>query len=461
MSTSDDVDQQKLQRQKVEENEHLHMRLFQTSQELELVKEELRQTRAELARQTLAHRSENTSQRQPLELQDQHARTATQRGVWTQIENAITSAERTASKAMSALEAAKKLASVHARSAFPAEVALGSSIEVPWWATGERATRVGEMLKTVVPLLRQLMTTYTVHHIALRERLYRFQALDGARAASPSHIRAARRLVDATERHHRCLIALHTGAVSLRSAVCPPRTETITIHAAVASGTSLKQTIDPVLGAGGSCEGNDVGTPDPIGVGLLAWKTKGAFRGLAEVYEDMRVCWEEELREETTWAERVLAAEAFGPQGDPAVGTATATAEEAGAAAAPRASGQARLLQAADQRASKAHAALAQAVSTLERLLSRALTQGAYAAAQCSREDEEGAAVAEAGGEVMQAGEEWAYALEAKMEAERLAGVAVSAVSSDRMVKSSASICDIIARLCSSAQVYCYEYECT
>ena len=454
MSTSDDVDLQKL----VEENEHLHMRLLKTSQELEVVKQVLRQTRAELARQTLAHRSEHTSQRQPLELQDQHARTSTQRGVWTQIENAITSAERTASNAMSALEAAKKLASVHARSALPAEVALGSNIEVPWWATGERATRVGEMLKTVVPLLRQLMTTYTVHHVALRERLYRFQALEGARAASPSHIRAARRLVDATERHHRCLIALHTGAVSLRSAVCPPRTKTITTNAAVASGTSLKQTIEPVLGAGGSCEGKDVGTPDPIGVGMLAWKTKGAFRGLAEVYEDMRVCWEEELREETTWVERVLAAEAFGPQGDlAAVGTAAAAAAPPPPPPAPHASGQARLLLAADQRASKAHAALAKAVSTLERLLSRALTQGAHAAAQCSREDEEGAAVADAGGEVMQAGEEWAYALEAKMEAERLAGLAVSAVSSDRMVKSSASICDIIARLCSSAQVYCYE----
>ena len=154
----------------------------------------------------------------------------------------------------------------------------------------------------------------------------------------------------------------------------------------------------------------------------------------------------------------MLAAEAFGPQGDlAAVGTAAATAPAPPPAAAPHASGQARLLLAADQRASKAHAALAQAVSTLERLLSRALTQGAHAAAQFSREDEEGAAVADAGGEVMQAVEEWAYALEAKMEAERLAGLAVSAVSSDRMVKSSASICDIIARLCSSAQVYCYE----
>lgn len=175
---------------------------------------------------------------------------------------------------------------------------------------------MGEKLEVAVPLLRLLMTAYTVHHAALGERLQRLQILEGVRAPSPSHTRAARQLVAGAAQHHRFIVTLHSNAAALRSALRQRRANSAALTSSAEGMPPFKNTIEPILGAGlsvGASTGAEGSPSKGAGVGVLVWRIKAALRGLAEVYETLSACWEDVLREETTWAERVADAETFGP----------------------------------------------------------------------------------------------------------------------------------------------------
>jgi len=93
----------------------------------------------------------------------------------------------------------------------------------------------------------------------------------------------------------------------------------------------------------------------------------------------------------------------------------------------------------ANTRLAKSHASLASTLSHFENVVSAAINS----------KDEEGwgsdEQMVEGFGEVMRAGLEWAYALEAKNEGERLViGAAVAGVSNDRMVKSAVCVCECL-----------------
>ena len=231
-------------RAKAEENERLHMQLFERSQELEAAREDLHAARAELERRA-GERARapggagDQARARQEEAQERHAQQ-----FWARADRLVAAAERSAIDAQSAMDAARVSCSlawrgaslgdaVPRRSALlqevvcaPAHTGGGGGAhaaltggETPWWASGKDAERAAGLLEAVVPLLRQLMVHYTVHHCAVRERLQRHLALEGARAPTPGHARAARQLGEATERHHTCIAALHTNATSLRAAL--------------------------------------------------------------------------------------------------------------------------------------------------------------------------------------------------------------------------------------------------
>ena len=189
---------------KAEENERLHMRLFDSSQELQRIKEDLEQARSQLA--------QSRNQRAPsLPAPSTSPSSAERRQdllFWAQIEHAFSAAERSAANAQSALEALvfacppatqdRRVSVTPMPGGQEALPSLGraslacqspSSIEpaaersslyrtpdsgdLPCWAEGERAQRVGSVLETSVPLLRQLATSCCVHHGAQTERLQR------------------------------------------------------------------------------------------------------------------------------------------------------------------------------------------------------------------------------------------------------------------------------------------------
>ena len=319
---------------KAEENERLHMRLFATSQELEHVKEDLQATRAEVklnSNKTLPCGSEVQSQHQ----RQHQVMDAAQQQFWAQAESAIAAAERSAFDAQQALDAARVssvLSVVPALrgNALPVLTSpswltpreggripdLPTTREVPWWTKGDQGGHVGKMLEVAVPMLRELMTTYTVHHAALGERMQRLQMLGGTLAPSPGHTRTARQLVVVVERHHRCIMALHSSTAALRTALCPHRTASAPRIASQGGSEPIVNTIELISGAGGkgsASAGAEGANGKGAGVGVLVWRMKTALRDLAQVYDTLRVCWEDELREETVWVERVAEAETFGP----------------------------------------------------------------------------------------------------------------------------------------------------
>ena len=193
---------------KAEENERLHMRLFDSSQELQRIKEDLEQARSQLA--------QSRNQRAPsLPAPSPSPSSAERRQdllFWAQIEHALGAAECSAANAQTALEALA-FASLPAtqdrrvsvtpmpggQEALPSlgranlayqspssseHAAERSSLYrtpdsggLPCWAEGERAQRVGSVLEAAVPLLRQLATSYCVHHGAQTERLQRLFVL--------------------------------------------------------------------------------------------------------------------------------------------------------------------------------------------------------------------------------------------------------------------------------------------
>ena len=236
-------------RAKAEENEHLHMQLFERNQELLAVRDDLHAARAELERRAGERGMAPVPGDLVLSRQREQERQALQQ-FWDSADRLVAAAERSAFDAQSAMEAARVSCGLGclnkdalmdgdpapSRSALVQEAAFGppapsptgsgggahaaqTSGEAPWWASGGGAARAGGLLEAVVPLLRQLMVNYNVHHCAIRERLERFHALEGALAPTPCHARAARQLCEATERHHSSIAALHTSATSLRAAL--------------------------------------------------------------------------------------------------------------------------------------------------------------------------------------------------------------------------------------------------
>ena len=238
-------------RAKAEENERLHMQLFERNQELLAVRDDLHAARAELERRAAGERGMAPVPRDlVLSRQREQERQALQQ-FWDSADRLVAAAERSALDAQSAMEAARvscglarwcqeaalmngdpapRRSALLQEAAFeppaPAPTDSGggahaakTSGEAPWWASGGGAARAGGLLEAVVPLLRQLMVNYNVHHCAIRERLERFHALEGALAPTPCHARAARQLCEATERHDSSIAALHTSATSLRAAL--------------------------------------------------------------------------------------------------------------------------------------------------------------------------------------------------------------------------------------------------
>jgi hypothetical protein len=236
-------------RAKAEENERLHMQLFERNQELLAVRDDLHAARAELERRA----GERAMAPVPGDLvpsrQREQERQAQQQ-FWDSADRLVAAAERSAFDAQSAMEAARVSCGLvcltkdalmdgdpaPSRSALVQEAAFGppapaptvsgngahaaqTSGEAPCWASGWGAARAGGLLEAVVPLLRQLMVNYNVHHCAIRERLERLHAIEGALAPTPCHARAARQLCEATERHHSSIAALHASATSLRAAL--------------------------------------------------------------------------------------------------------------------------------------------------------------------------------------------------------------------------------------------------
>jgi hypothetical protein len=323
---------------KAEENERLHMCLFEKSRELESVNEDLQETRREL----------NHARSQSLELlRSQFA--GAQQQFWVQSESAIANLERSALGTLAALEAVKMASppgqdftiasrfSLRTMTA-PQELHSGTpastkhagdrghsqqaSREAPWWTTGAIAEHLGGVLEAALPLLRQLMTAYTVHHAALGQRLQRLDLLDGARAPSPSHSRAARELMGAAGQHHTCMRELHAVAASLRAALCPHRASLLSQHPSSLAATPIKNAIEPLNGPAVPSTAAAAAAASPAAararahesqVGDLAWRAHGAVRRVAQMYGEMKECWAQLLREEASWAGRVSDAHTFGP----------------------------------------------------------------------------------------------------------------------------------------------------
>jgi hypothetical protein len=164
---------------------------------------------------------------------------------------------------------------------------------------------------------------------------------------------------------------------------------------------------------------------------------KLAARGLAEVYETLQERWKEELDQESMWAQRVSKLEAVGPVGVPA-------AHSLGALQRPR--GHDRLV-ASNARLARAYSGLAAAVWALDTALSAAIAGiwgGQPPRGVGGVGGEEGDAnMLDAVDAVVKATTEWVFALEGKMEEEQAAGLVLSPVGNERMVKSAAGICDL------------------
>ena len=403
-------------RVKAEEHECLHMRLFENGQELECLKEKLQESRAELGRARGSGDSSSSLHAEKHFSQD--------------VELGIAAAERSADAVLATLDSALRFTSdFSVNAAALVQAAYETRLRgegLP--AIGESTDRIAETLKVTVPLLRQIMTGCHVHYSALGERLRRLQLLEGPRSPVDSHSRAARLLMEAAGQHHNRILALHNSAVCLRSALC-------------ACPVQLSMERGGGRGTGGGADTDCRHIQGAERTQVLAGRVKLAARGLAEAYETLRARWKEELDQESMWAERVSELEAFGPVGVPA-------SLSLGALQQPRDHVQ---LVTANARLAQSYSGLAAAVSALDKALSAALA-GIWGGQPAQGAEDIGGKngrvnFADAVAALVKATTEWALALEAKMEEEQAAGLVLSPVGNDRMVKSAASICDLAASI--------------